>query len=153
MGDTYSVSCDYGGLGNFQEGDTACMLCPHEIECSHEQELAELAVSRSRRVGGGSGGWRYPDRSTSGIRKTVGGTVTRSSGGIGIQPSGRRRSRRPMPIVGENPLVRAGKNVLMTMLSSGFHEAGDFCEDHDFAHVVDGSVVAAALPASDKKKE
>lgn len=149
MNDPYSVSCDYGGIGNYREGDTVCMLCPHETECCHERELAELAAARDRRTSG----WRYPNQSsTETMRKTVGEVVSRASGS-NLQPSGRHRSQRPMPISGENPLSRAGKNILMTMLTSGFHEAGDFCEDHDFAPVVSGVAIPRTPPAPNEEKE
>lgn len=147
MDDDYSISCDYGGLGNYLEGDTTCMLCPHETECAHERELEQLRKARAHRVEN----WRYPQQpSPKMLGKTDREAVLQSSA-AGLQPSGRRRSRRPMPVRGENPLSRAGKNILMTMLMSGFHEAGDFCEDHDFTPVVSG--VAVPPPPSNEKKE
>ena len=132
MPDQYSVSCDYGGIGNFQEGDTACLLCPHEIECSHEAELSQLAAIQRRR---GGSAWRYPNRSTSG-----GGRIATTGTSVS-SPMARARSRRPLPIKGESALSRMVKNAGASMLSAGFHELGDFWDVHDFAPTVDGQVV------------
>jgi len=148
MASSYSIDCDYGGLGNFQEDDTACMLCPHELDCSHESELAELEAARTRRTGNS---WRYPGKSSVERRGTTGGTAARFGNGA-FQSSERRKSRRPMPVPGENALARGGKNVFMSALSAGFREAADFCDDHNLAPVVGGVVVPAALPAPKKKE-
>ena len=121
---SYDVACDYGGLGNYRESDTACMLCPHEVECSHESELEQLRSARARRTGSA---WRVPGRTApTRIQPT-------HTSALGARPI---RSNRPMPIRGESAGLRLLKNMTASALSSIGYEFGDFWSVHNFGPTI-----------------
>jgi len=139
MTNPYAVDCDYGGIGNYQEGDTTCLLCPNTVECAHETELAELAAARQRRAGG----WRYPEKRAE--RRPLGAGLPTASAHSMSPASGYGFPRRPMPVPGESTVSRMAKNTFATILASGFGELAAFWSQHNFAptivHVYDAEGV------------
>ena len=102
----YDVDCPYGGLGNWQEHDSVCLVCEHDTDCCYAKESAEIEAARDRR------NWASAPRRTYSTPRSYRPAPARVS-----EPITRRTQKRPMPVEGEVPLVRLGKNILANVLS------------------------------------